>query len=225
MKLSAGTVAVLKNFTSVNESIFVKKGNVLETISKLKNVLVRAEVDDTFTDEFGIYDLNNFLGVLSLNSDNTIEFVGNDIVIKGFGGKSELKYRKTAQSLIIVPPDKKINMGASEIEFDLTQEEIAWTTSVANRLGSPNMAFTSDGTTIQLRCFDLKNDGAHISTTTLAAPGNGKKYNMIFSTENLRFMDGSYKVTIASKGIGHFKNQSKSIEYWIMTETGSKYEG
>ena len=224
MKLSTETLSILKNFTPINESIFVKKGNVLETISKLKNVLVRAEVPDNFTEDFGIYDLNNFLGVLSLNGDNDLEFVGNDIIIKGFGGKSELKYRKTPQSLIIVPPDKKINMDA-DVEFDLSKEEISWTSSVANRLGSPNMAFISDGNTIEIKCFDLKNDGAHVSSTQLTAPGNGKKYNMIFSTENLRFYDGAYKVTIAAKGIGHFKNTKSPIEYWIMTETGSKYEG
>jgi hypothetical protein len=224
MKLSTETLSILKNFTPINDSIYVKKGNILETISKQKNVLARAEVPDTFTDDFGIYDLNNFLGVLSLNGDNMIDFVGNDIVIKGFNGKSELKYRKTSQSLIIVPPDKKINMTA-DVEFDLTKEEIAWTTSVASRLSSPNMAFISDGTTVQIKCFDLKNDGAHVSSTELIAPGNGKKYNMIFSTDNMRFYEGSYKVTISSKGIGHFKNTKTAIEYWIMTETGSKYEG
>lgn len=225
MKLSSETVNILKNFTSINESIFVKKGSVLETISKLKNVLVRAEVSDTFSEDFGIYDLNNFLGVLSLNGDNTIEFVGNDIIIKGFGGKSELKYRKTPQSLIVVPPDKKVNMGDDVSAFELTQEEIAWTTSIANRLGSPNMSLVSDGSTITIKCFDVKNDGAHVSSTELEAKGDGKKFNMIFSTENLRFFEGAYDVTISARGIGHFKNKKAAIEYWIMTETGSKYEG
>ena len=48
MKLSPDTMNILKNFTGINESIFVKPGNVLETISKKKNILARAEVAESF---------------------------------------------------------------------------------------------------------------------------------------------------------------------------------
>jgi hypothetical protein len=48
---------------------------------------------------------------------------------------------------------------------------------------------------------------------------------MVFATENLRLIPGAYTITISSKGIGHFKNTTVPVEYWITTETGSKYEG
>jgi len=69
MKLSTNTMSILKNFATINEGIFVKPGNVIETISKQKNILAKAELTDTFDTEFGIHDLNNFLGTLTLARD------------------------------------------------------------------------------------------------------------------------------------------------------------
>ena len=227
MKLSNNTVNILKNFTSINEGIFIKKGNVLETISKQKNILARAEVVDNFDEEFGIYDLNNFLGVLSLQkvAEPEINFDDKNILIKGFSGKSQMKYRKAAKEMIVIPPDKKINMAGAEISFALSSEEIAWVTRVANQLSSPNLAFVSDGSTVEIQSFDAKDDSAHVNTTELASGGNGKKYRMIFATDNLKFVEGSYDVQISAKGISHFKHTTAPVEYWVMAETGSKVEG
>jgi hypothetical protein len=226
MKLSTNTVSVLKNFSIINEGIFVKKGNVIETISKQKNILARAELSENFDNDFGIYDLNKFLGVLSLQKDTPeIEFDDKHIIIKTFGGRSKTNYRKASKDVILVPPDKKINMGETEINFTLTAEEITWVTKMASALSSPNIAFVSDGSKVKIQTFDAKDDSADVNTTELNVNPDGKKYRMIFATENLRFIEGSYDVKIAAKGIAHFKNTNVPIEYWVMSETGSKYEG
>ena len=73
--------------------------------------------------------------------------------------------------------------------------------------------------------FDSHRDIHQLNSTEIESKGNGKKYNMIFSTENIKLIEGSYDVTISSKGISHFKHTTTPIEYWIMSETGSKYEG
>jgi hypothetical protein len=216
---------VLKNFSSINEGVFIKRGNVIETISKQKNILAKAELDESFEHEFGIYDLNNFLGVLSLQKDVAeLDFDEKNILIKGFSGKSQIKYRKAAKEMILVPPDKSINMGDCKIEFALSAEEFAWITRVASSLSSPNIAFVSDGDTISLETFNAKDDSAHVNTTEIGSPGNGKKYKVIFATENLKLIEGSYEVRVSSKGIAHFKNTTVPIQYWIMSETGSKYD-
>ncbi len=225
MKLSGNTMIVLKNFSSINEGVFIKRGNVIETISKQKNILAKAELDDSFEHEFGIYDLNNFLGVLSLQKDVAeLDFDEKNILIKGFSGKSQIKYRKAAKEMILVPPDKSINMGDCKIEFALSAEEFAWITRVASSLSSPNIAFVSDGDTISLETFNAKDDSAHVNTTELSSPGTSKKYKVIFGTENLKLIEGSYEVRVSSKGIAHFKNKNVPIQYWIMSETGSKYD-
>lgn len=224
MKLSTNTLNVLKNFSVINEGIYIKKGNVIETISKLKNILARAELSESFDDEFGIYDINKFLGILSLQKDNPeIEFDEKNILIKSFSGRSKTKYRKASKDVILVPPDKKINMGDTDIKISLTAEEIAWVTRIANSLDSPNIAFVSDGTKVEIQTFDAKNDSSDVNTTELNTNPAGKKYNVIFATENLKFLEGAYDIEIASKGIGHFKNTTVPVEYWVMAETISKY--
>jgi hypothetical protein len=212
MKLSTNTLSVLKNFSIINEGIYVKKGNVVETISKQKNILARAELPESFDNEFGIYDLNKFLGVISLQKDNPeIEFDDKHIIIKTFGGRSKTNYRKASKDVILVPPDKKINMGDPEIKFSLTSEEINWVTKMASALSSPNIAFVSDGQKVQIQTFDAKDDSADVNTTDLSVTANGK-YRMIFATENLRFIEGAYEVKISAKGIAHFKNTTVPIE-------------
>ena len=61
MKISQETLAVLKNFTTINSGIYFKEGNTLSTVSPQKNILADAKINETIPCSFGIYDLNNFL--------------------------------------------------------------------------------------------------------------------------------------------------------------------
>lgn len=225
MKLSSNTMNVLKNFSTINENIFIKPGNVLETISKQKNILARAEISETFSDEFGIHDLNNFLSVLTLSKDSSpeIDFENNDVVIKSRAGRSNTKYRKASKEVLVIPPEKKINMDNAEISFSLSAEDLDWFQKAASALNSPNIAFMSDGQKINVQIFDAKDDSSNVNTTTIAE-SDGKIFKMIFATENFKFIPGNYQVTIHSKGISHFKNTGTALEYWVATEAGSSYE-
>ena len=224
MKLSSNTMSVLKNFATINEGIFVKPGNVIETISKQKNILAKAQLTEQFDKEFGIHDLNNFLAQLTLSRDNSpeIEIEDKNILIKSLAGRSSTKYRKASKETILTPPDKKVNMDNAEISFTIQSEDFEWISKVASALGSPNIAFVGDGDNLNVETFDAKDDSSHVNSTNLGK--NDKKFRMIFSSENLRLLPGSYTVSISSKGIGHFKNNTLPVEYWITTETGSKYE-
>jgi hypothetical protein len=226
MKLSSNTMNVLKNFATINEGIFVKPGNVIETISKQKNILAKAELTEQFDKEFGIHDLNNFLAQLTLSKDTSpeIEIEDKNIIIKSLSGRSSTKYRKASKETILTPPDKKVNMDNSEINFTIQSPDFEWISRVASALGSPNIAFVSDGENLNVETYDLKDDSSHVNSTNLGK-SQGKKYRMIFSSENLKLLPGEYSVIISSKGVGHFKNKNLPVEYWITTETGSKYEG
>jgi len=66
MKLTQKTFNLLKNFSSINQSLYAYTGNKLKTVSETKTVIAEAEVQEMFPREFGIYDLNQFLGIVSL---------------------------------------------------------------------------------------------------------------------------------------------------------------
>ena len=74
MKLSNDTREVLKNFSTINQNLLVKNGNVINTMSAMKNIVSRATIPDTFNQEFAIYDLNEFLSALSLFKDPSMAF-------------------------------------------------------------------------------------------------------------------------------------------------------
>ena len=65
MKLSDITLELLKNFAGINNSILVKQGNKLRTISVAKNILAEADITEDFPKDVAIYDLNQFLNGLS----------------------------------------------------------------------------------------------------------------------------------------------------------------
>ena len=58
MKLTDSTLTVLKNFAGINNSILVKKGNKLRTISVAKNILAEADIPEDFPKDVAIYDLS-----------------------------------------------------------------------------------------------------------------------------------------------------------------------
>jgi len=224
MKLTNNTMNVLKNFSTINQNIYVKTGNVIETVSKQKNILARATVEENFPQEFGVYDLNNFLGVLTLSKDTLpeIDFEDQKIIIRNRVGKSSTTYHQSKKELLLLAPEKKVSMENAEMIFTITEEDLDWCLKAASALNSTNIAFVSDGTNITVDVFNVKDDSSNVNTTTIAE-GDGKIFKMIFAIENFKFILGSYDVTIHSRGIGHFKNKSVPIEYWVTTEPGSTY--
>ena len=225
MKLSNETVAILKNFGAINQGILFKKGKTLKTVSSHKNILAEVDIKEDIPAEFGIYDLNNFLSVISLHKDDpSFEFDEKQVTIVGNKGRSKIKYRFTPSNMIVTPPEKQLTMPDAEIKFELTAEDFDWVMRAASVLSSPQVAIESDGKKVSIVTLDLQNDSAHTDALEISE-GNGNKFKMVFKTENItKLMPGSYDVYISSKGISHFKNKNVPLQYWVTTEAGSKFE-
>ena len=61
MKLSESTISILRNFSDINQNILFKPGKTLATMSTMKNIMAKAKIEEEFEQEFGIYDLPEFL--------------------------------------------------------------------------------------------------------------------------------------------------------------------
>jgi hypothetical protein len=226
MKLTSETFDILKNFGIINQGILFKEGNILKTVSTQKNILAMAEIEENIPADFGVYDLNNFLSVVSLHKDEpTFDFDSKHVIIKSNNGRSKIKYRFCDPTMIVTPPEKDLVMPEPEITFNLTSEDFNWILRAASVLSSPQISVESDGDKVQILTLDLQNDSAHTDSLELT-DGNGMEYRMIFKTENLtKILPGSYTVNISSKGIAHFNNSKVKLQYWITTETGSTFKG
>ena len=224
MKLSSDTLNLLKNFASINQGIYFKQGKTVKTVSPQKNIMAEGIIDEEVPVDFGVYDLNNFLSVLSLHKDDpTLAFEDKNVLISGLKGRSKIKYRFCEPTMIVTPPEKNIVVPDPEIKFTMTAEDFDWILRAAAVLSSPQIAVESDGKKIFISTIDLQNDSAHTDSIEIADV-NCDKFRMIFKTENLKMIAGSYDVSISSKGVSHFKNQKMNLQYWITTEAGSKFE-
>ena len=215
MKLSSETLAVLKNFVSINASMEFKTGNKLATISPTKTVLAKATIKDEIPQDFCIHDLNQFLSVHSLDKDCELDFDSKHVIFKS--GKRKTNYRTTSRNVIVTVPDKELTLPSVDANFSLTSADLADILKSASILQSPNIAIESDGEKIFVTAFDANDDAAHVNSTEIT-DGNGTKFKAVFLTENLKMMPDSYEVEISSKGLASFKNTKGDIQYWIAIE-------
>jgi hypothetical protein len=215
MKLSNETLTVLKNFSTINQGIQFKQGKKLTTVSSSKTVLAQANLKDEFPQEFCIYDLNQFLSVYNLNKDSELDFTKSDVVFKS--GKKKTNYRMTAPDMIVVPPNKEITLPSVDCEFTLSAEDYDSIMKAASVLSSPHITIKSDGESVEVITSDASDNSAHTNSTEVGS-GNGSKFSIVFKTENIKLIPGSYDVKISFKGIGHFQNTKEDVQYWIAFE-------
>ncbi len=223
MKLSESTINILKNFATINAGMQFKEGSVVRTISKGQNVLGKATVTETFEKDFVIYDLNRFLSLCGSLTDPeiVINSDANNLTVKS--GTSKTTYGLADESMIVAPPAKELKIENAEVNFRLTKEDMSQVLKLSGILGLPNIAVIGDGASISIATLDVKNDES--DNFSIKVGETTSNFKMIFNTENLKMIPGTYDVAISSKGISHFKHATDPVEYWIATEAGSKYEG
>jgi len=221
MKICNETVDVLRNFSSINPSLAVNEGSVIRTISEQKNILAQATVAERFPKDFAVYELNTLLGFVSLFDDPDIKFNEKDLVISDTNSRVG-NFTYTPSDMITTPPAKNIDVSQAEISFTLLEKDYTDVVKAAHQLQLPDVVAIGDGKTINLIATDVKNTTSNVFSCSVGETSDN--FKMIFRTENLRFMSGDYDVRISSKGVGHFKNQSRELEYWVATEADSSYD-
>jgi hypothetical protein len=223
MKLSDETIAILKNFSTINQSLQFKNGNVLKTISPLKTIFAEATVTEQFPSTFALYDLNKLLAKISLYKDADLGFGVDRLTIATSDNKKSDSIKYCSEKLITVPPEKSITLSDPDCEFSLSQEDLEWMRKSAGISGSPNFVFESDGATITFMATDLKDDSADQSKIEIGT--SDTKFRVAMKVENFKMMDGSYDVAVSKKGMARFKNKNVDITYYIAIEAANSKFG
>ena len=222
MKLSSNTTSVLKNFASINQNLVIKEGKEITTMSAMKNIVARAEVEEEFPQEVAIYDLNEFLSALSLFKSPNLEFQDTYVnITEENNPKTSLKYFYSDPS-VVTTPEKMITMPSNEVTFILESATLSNITKAAAVIGSADLVLENSNGTPSLTVKDKKNDTANSYSMGVETKGEGN-FSFFFKVENLKLIDGKYNVEVSSKNISHMKNQSTPIEYWIALEPESNY--
>ena len=222
MKLSSNTTSVLKNFASINQNLVIKEGKEITTMSAMKNIVARAEVEEEFPQEVAIYDLNEFLSALSLFKSPNLEFQDTYVnITEENNPKTSLKYFYSDPS-VVTTPIKMITMPSNEVTFTLESATLSNITKAAAVIGSADLVLENSNGTPSLTVKGKKNDTANSYSMGVDTKGEGK-FSFFFKVENLKLIDGKYTVEVSSKNISHMKNESTPIEYWIALEPESNY--
>ena len=220
MKLSDNTVALLKNFAGINNSILVKQGTKLRTISVAKNILAEAEVKEDFPRDFAIYDLNQFLNGLSLHQDPDLDF-NADSYLSIKEGKRRVKYFFADPNVIISPPEKEISLPSQDVCFQLDSSSLEKLIKAAQVYQLPDLSAIGEAGVIKLVVRDKKNDTSN--EYAIVVGETDKEFAFNFKVENIKIIPGAYDVVVSSKLLSQFTNTKYDLTYYIALEPDSTF--
>lgn len=223
MELSENTLNVLKNYSGINPNMMIRSGNTIKTISEARTVLSTAIVDADFPKDFGIYDLNEFMGVLSLVDTPRLKFEDEYVVVNDSTGRSKVKYFYSSEDTLTTP-QKDITMPEANVKFTLDNDTMNKLKRAASTLGHSEISISGSDGVLSLAVVDSQNMTSNAFSIDIDGEfDNDATFNFILSTNNLKILPGDYTVEISKKLISQFSHTSLDVKYWIALEKTSTF--
>jgi len=223
MELEDGTLQVLKNFSAINQNIMIREGNTLKTVNEARNIIAYADIKERFPKDFGIYDLNEFIGVLSLVDTPRLKFNDEYVTVGDSTGRSKVKYFFSSEETLTLPP-QKVNMPETEVKFVLTNDTLNKLKRAASTLGHEEVSISGKNGILSLSVVDQKNATSNRYSIDIDGEfKEGSEFNLILNISNLKILPGDYDVEISSKLISQFSHKELPVKYWIAFEKTSKF--
>tara|TARA_B100000287_G_scaffold25134_1_gene24305 strand:+ start:578 stop:1258 length:681 start_codon:yes stop_codon:yes gene_type:complete len=220
MKLSDKTLTLLKNFSSINQSILFKKGSSLKTISVMKNILAEATIEEDLPTDFGIYDLNQFLNGLGLHQNPDLDFENQGhVVIRE--GKSRTKYFFADPQVIVTPPDKEITLASEDVSFELSTSHLDKLLKAAAIYQLTDLAVVGGDGVVKIVVRDKKNDTSNDFSIVVGETDSTFSFN--FKVENIKILPGTYDVVVSQKLLSRFTCRDYDLTYYIALEPDSTF--
>lgn len=223
MKLSKETIAILKNFAIIQPNLMFKAGSELKTIAEAKNIVAKATITEQIPQDFGIYDVNDFLSSLSLFNDPTFDFSEDGKSAYISEGKSSLTYFFSEEASLTFP-QKDVSMPQTDVSLVLTDTVLSSLKRATALLSVSTVAIEDAGSGMVIRVKDAKNNTSNSYGTEVEGNNGNHSFKFHFDISNFKILPGDYDVSISGKLISHFKHKTLPIEYWIALEKSSTYE-
>ena len=218
MKISSETIKILQNFSTINQSIIFKVGNIQKTISPQKNIFAEAVIKEEFPVECGIYELPKFLNAISLFEDPDLNFQSNFVEITSTKNYSKIRYYYASPTLIISPPDKSIS-GIEEVDsFSLDQDTLSKLSKAALIMGVSDFVIESNSKERVIKTCNTKNKSSNVFSVTQKIK-SGSEYTVVVNNDNLKIIPNDYNLVVGKiKGTTLVQFVSDSVKYWISAE-------
>jgi|688.fasta_scaffold388247_2 hypothetical protein len=220
MKLSDNTLSVLKNFSSINSGIVLQKGNIQKTISPEKSILVEVELEDSLPEQFGIYDLNQFLGNISTLNSPELTFSDSAVIMND--GEIKFNYYSCSINLIVSPPDKELKLKQTDVSFSLTNIVLTKLLRLAAMNNLTHLSVVGKDGEIRLQTHEKANDTSNHASFKLN-DYSGEDFSASFKVDNIKLIPGDYDVEIQLGAFAKFTAISgvfkDKIKYFIALES------
>ena len=227
MKLSDRTIRILTNMSKINKSIQFKEGNELSSLSIQKNVFATTEIEETFPQNFAIYDLDEFLKVMSLTDNQGDLIFDNQAFVTVRTNRTQAKYFFADPSIVTQPPEKKPGLPSMECEFDLDISDLNRIRTALSIYGHlEDIAIVGKNGTISIQIQDRENPSSN--TYSIAVGSTDATFSFELKSENIYKLDysnsiSSYSVKISKSGVSQWVS-SDGVTYLIALEPDSSYE-
>ncbi len=216
MKLSDNTVTILKNFSTINQSIQFRKGDVLTTIAPSNAILGEAKLAESLPRDFAIYDLPKFLAAHDLIDNPDFTFKDNHVVMSAGKRHVSVVY---ADPSAVKSFNKKVQMPKAELVVDLNEKDWSSLKKAASVLGVPHLTISGNGKSIVFTVLDNKNTALG-NFTVESEQETDKTFELVLHFDNLKIVDGTYKIYISTE-IVNLKHVSGTLQYWVAAEANS----
>lgn len=219
MELSKETLALVKNFASINGSLMLKQGNKLSTISEGKNIMADVTITETLPMDFGIYDLNEFLNVVSLFQTTNLDFQEKYVLVSD-GGTSRIKYFAAGEGVVKAAPTT-IKFPTADVTFSLDASQLAMIQRTSSALKASDVSIVGADGKLKVIVSDKKNDTSNAYEVVIGDTDETFKANL--KVENLKMLHNDYTVEISKKKISRFKHTASDLTYYIAVEADSEF--
>ena len=221
MKMSGETLALLKNFASINMNILFRPGDMISTISTSKSIFAKATIKETIPNEFAIYDLSSLLAMMTIVDNQDIDFKDKCVEISSPGGKFEYYY--SDPDTVVAAPTGTIEQ-VEVYKFQITAEEVQMLMKAAAITSAPTISVTCREQAVTLSVSDRKNPTASNFKKDLGTAFTS--FDAFIAVENLKIVTDAYEVTVGKVASGkakflHFNSLNKQLQYWIACEPES----
>jgi len=219
MELSKETLTLIKNFAGINGSLMLKAGNRLSTISEGKNVMAETTISETLPIDFAIYDLNEFLNVVSLFQTTTLDFSEKYVLVSD-GGNSKIKYFAAGEGVVKSAP-ATIKFPDADVTFKLESSQLAMIQRTSSVLKASDVSIVGVDGNLKVIVSDKKNDTSNAYEMTLGTTDETFKANI--KVENLKMLPNDYDVSLSKKKISRFKHTASDLTYYVAVEADSEF--
>ncbi len=221
--ISVETIKILKNFSTINQSIIVHPGNIIRTLSNNNIIMGTAKVTENFESQWAIYDMPQFLSAFELFDEPVLEFKDNSVLIKEKGQKKGIDYR-FADVSIIHSTNQDITMPKTEVNFTLSAIDLARFLKTSAVLQAPHFVVTNSDIpgNVKILVDDLDNPSSNVySIDHIADDVVNEPFKFVFNIENIKVYPGEYNIGISSKFLSHW--MMNDLNYFIAPETSSTF--